>query len=134
MNPNPWIIIVVVMAAAVFGLDLLIRRKGFKNNTKEEKISLIVQMCAAGPYVFLSVLGMLWGLASGGAETLVGEILHSITLVMAGVFFIIAIIAMILSFVFRKKGKIKASIWVNIIALIYIVAVLGINYLIGALL
>ena len=60
---NPWIMILIVMAGAVFGLDYLIRRKKWQDNSKEEKISLFVNMFSVGPYVFLSALGMLWGIA-----------------------------------------------------------------------
>ena len=119
------------MAGIVFGLDYLLRRKKWKGNSKAEKISLIVHMLSVGPYVFLSVLGMLWGIASGSPETAFGELLNNVTLFMAGIYYIVAIAAVILSFVFRKKGKVKASIWVNIISLLYIVVVLGLNTIAG---
>ena len=128
---NPWLIILLAMAGIVFGLDYLLRRKKWKVNSKAEKISLIVHMLSVGPYVFLSVLGMLWGIASGSPETAFGELLNNVTLFMAGIYYIVAIAAVILSFVFRKKGKVKASIWVNIIALLYIVVVLGLNTIAG---
>ena len=123
----PWIIILFVLAGAVFGLDYFVRRKKWKDNSKAEKRSLIVHMLCGGPYVFLSGLGMLWGITSGSSETAFGKILCDVTLVMAGYYFIIAIAAMILSFVFRKKGKVKASIRVNVIALLYIILVLAVN-------
>ena len=128
---NPWIVITIVMAGVVFGLDYLIRRKGWKDNSKEEKISLIVNMFSVGPYAFLSALGILWGIVDGSPETAFGEILYDITLLMGGIYFIFAIAAIILSLIFRKKGKVKASILINIIALLYIIAVLGVNYLAG---
>ena len=39
---NPWVIILFVTAGVVFGLDYLFRRKKWKDNSQEEKISLIV--------------------------------------------------------------------------------------------
>ena len=131
---SPWVIILLLTAGVVFGLDYLLRRKKWKDNSKQEKISLIVNMFSVGPYIFLSVLGMLWGIASGAPETALGVTLYDATLAMAGVYFIIAAAAVILSFVFRKIGKNKASIWTNIIALSYIVVVLVVNYLAGKLL
>ena len=128
---NPWVMIMFVMAGIVFGLDYLFRRKKWNDNTKQEKISLLINMFSVGPYIFLSALGMLWGIVSGSAETAFGETLNDATLVMAGVFFIVAIVAVIMSFILRKIGKIKASIWINVIALLYIVAVFGVNYLAG---
>ena len=131
---NPWAVILLITAGAVFGLDYLFRRKKWRDNSKSEKISLIVHMFSVGPYAFLSVLGLLWGIASSSPETAFGEKLYYVTLTMAGIYFIIAIAAIILSFVLRKKGKIKASIWVNIIALLYIAVVLAVNHLASELL
>lgn len=131
---NPWIIILLSTAATVFVLDFLIRRKKWKNNTKEEKISLIINMFSVGPHIFLSALGMLWGIVSSSPKTAFGKMLNDVTLMMGTTYFIVAIAAVILSLVFRKTGKVKASIWINIIALVYIVAVLVINSFVGNLL
>ena len=131
---NPWIIILLFAAGVVFGLDYLLRRKAWHNNTKEEKISLLVNMFSAGPYVFLSALGVLWGIVPGSPETALGEVLYDATLIMGGIYFIVAAVATILSLIFRKIGKLKASIWINIIALVYIVAVLAVNSLAGKIL
>lgn len=56
---NPWITLTIIMAAIIFGIDFLLRRKKWNNNSTEEKISLLVNMFSAGIYTFLSVLGML---------------------------------------------------------------------------
>ena len=128
---NPWIIILFATAAAVFGLDYLIRRKKWKDNSKPEKISLLIHMFSVAPYVFLSVFGMLWGIVSDTPETALGRVLSDATLLLGGVYFIVAIAAVILSFVFRKRGKIKASIWTNVIAFAYIAVVLTVNYFAG---
>ena len=84
--------------------------------------------------MFLSALGMLWGIASDSPETAFGEMLYNATLVMGGTYFVVAIVAVILSFILRKMGKAKASTWVNVIALAYIVVVLVTNALVGAML
>ena len=131
---NPWIYITLMAAAVVFVVDLIVRRKTWKNNTKGEKISLLVNMFTGGPYVFLSALGMLWGITLGACETAFGQVIYDVTLAMGAYYFVFAFAAMILSLIFRKKGKIKASIWVNVIALAYIVAVLAVNYLVSILL
>ena len=131
---NPWLIILFVTAGTVFGLDYLFRRKKWKDNSREEKISLIVNMFSVGHYIFLSVLGMLWGIVAYSPETAFGEILYDATLMLGGIYFIVAIAAVILSFVLRKIGKVKASIWTNVIALAYIAAVLTVNYLVGNML
>jgi O-antigen/teichoic acid export membrane protein len=122
------------MAGAVFGLDYLLRRKKWKDNSKEEKISLLVNAFSVGPYLFLSVLGLLWGIVPGSPETAFGEMLYDVTLEMGGIYFLVAAAAVILSFVFRKIGKNKASIWINVIAFVYIVVVLGLNAFAGKIL
>ena len=131
---NPWIIILFVMAGIVFGLDYLCRRKKWRDNSKSEKISLLVNMFSVGVYIFLSALGMLWGIVSYCPETAFGKKLYDATLMLGGIYYIVAIAAVILSFVFRKMGKIKASIWTNVIAFAYIVVVLTVNYLAGKIL
>ena len=91
-------------------------------------------MFSVGPYAFLSALGMLWGIASNSPETDLGEVLYDATLMMGGIYFVIAIAAVIASLILRKKEKTKASIWVNVIALSYIAIVLTINSLVGKIL
>ena len=130
----PWIIILLAAAGAVFGLDYLLRRKKWNGNSKEEKISLLVNMFSVGPYVFLSILGILWGIVPSEPETPFGKALYDATLTMGGTFFIVAIAAAILSLILRKTGKIKASIRINIAALLYIAAVLAVNSLAGKIL
>ena len=131
---NIWIIILLAAAGIVFGLDYLLRRKAWKDNSKKEKISLLVNMFSVGPYIFLSALGALWGIVPGSPETALGEVLYDATLVMGGIYFVVAAVAVILSLVFRKKGKLKASIWINVIALVYIATVLAVNSLAGKIL
>lgn len=126
---NPWIIILLVAAAMVFILDYLFRRKKWKFNSKQEKISLLVNMFSVGPYIFLSAFGLLWGIVAGSPETVFGLILYKTTLMMGATFFAVAAVAVIMSLVFRKKGKIKASIWINVIAFVYIALVLAVNSL-----
>ena len=124
-----WIIILFVTAGVVFGLDYLFRRKKWMDNSKAEKISLLVNMFSVAPYIYLSALGILWGIVPMTPETSFGKAIYDATLSMGGIYFIIAIAAVILSFVFRKIGKAKASIWTNIIALLYIAVVLAANVL-----
>ena len=128
---NPWIIIVLIAAGIVFVIDRLLRKKKWEDNSKEEGISLLVNMFTSGPYVFLSAIGMMLGIVANSPKTFFGKVLNEVTLTMASTYFVVAIVALVLSLVFRKKGKIKASIWVNIIALVYIVAVMVVNSLVG---
>ena len=131
---NPWIIITLVMACIVFGIDYLLRRKKWRENSKDEKNSLLVNMFSCGPYAFLSVLGAFWGIVSYSPKTAFGDILYNATLIMGEFYFIVAIAAVIVSLLLRKKGKTKLSIWVNVSALTYIIIVLVVNSLAGKML
>ena len=131
---NPCIMLTLVFAGIVFGIDYLLRKKKWKNNTKGEKISLLINMFSVGPYAFLSAVGLLWGIASNSPETALGEVIYDVTLTMGSIYFVIAIAAVIVSLILRKYGKTKASIWVNAISLAYIVIVLFANHLAGLLL
>ena len=131
---NPWIIVTLAGAGIVLALDRLVRRTKWKDNSKAEKTSLLLNMFSAGPYVFLSALGLLWGIAGGSPESAFGQVLYDVTLTMGTLYFVVAAVAAISSLIFRKLGKIKASIWANIIALLYIAVVLAVNTLAGKLL
>ena len=126
---NPWITIALVSAAIVFGLDYVLRRKKWKDNTKAEKISLLINMFSVGVYVFASVLGLFWEITGSSADTALGEMIYNATLVMAGLIWVISIVATLGSFILRKKGKTKSSIWINIITLGYIIVVFVVSIL-----
>lgn len=129
-----WIIFALIGAGFVFLIDLLLRRKKWNANTKVEKVSLIVHMASIGPNLFLSALGLLWGIGGGSPKTVFGEVMYEVTLYMAAVYFIIALVATITAFVLRKIGKAKASTWVNIISIAYAVGTMLLNYLVSIIL
>lgn len=131
---NPWLIIAVIGAGIVFLIDYLLRRKKWTDNTKTERTSLIVHMISVPVYIFLSIFGMLWGIVAYSPDTAFGEVLYDATMTLAGYYWMIAAAAAIGSFVFRKIGKPKASIWINVIAFAYMAVLLGANSIAGKLL
>ena len=131
---NPWIIITLAASGTVFATDYLLRKKKWKENSRKEKISLLLNMLSAGLYTFMSVVGMFWGIVENNPETTFGKALYDITLFMGGTYFIVAATAVTTSLVLRKKEKTNASIWVNVVALAYIVVVLAVNSLVGKIL
>ena len=88
-------------------------------------------MASIVPYMIFSAFGMLMGIVGYGAETAFGIALTDIMLAMGGIFFIIAAVAVIATFILRKIGKIKASIWINVIAFAYILLVAIVHSLAG---
>ena len=131
---NPWLIIAVIGAGIVFLLDYLLRRKKWADNTKTERNSLIIHMISVPLYVFLSIFGLLWGIVAYSPDTAFGEALYDVTMTLGGYYWIAAAAAAIGSFIFRKIGKPKASIWINVIALAYMAVLLGANSIAGKLL
>ena len=126
---NPWIVFLLIGAVIIFVLDYIFRRKKWKGNTKAEKISLFLNMIFVGIYLFASALGLLWGITGGGADTAFGQGLYDVTLALLSFNWLVAIIATIGSFVLRKKGKIKASILINVIGLGYMIILFAISCL-----
>ena len=131
---NPWLIIAVIGAGIVFLIDYLLRRKKWTDNTKTERTSLIVHMVSLPLYVFLSIFGLLWGIVAYSPDTAFGEALYDVTMTLGGYYWIAAAAAAIGSFIFRKIGKPKASIWINVIALAYMAVLLEANSIAGKLL
>ena len=86
-------------------------------------------MIFVGIYLFASALGLLWGITGGGADTAFGQGLYDVTLALLSFNWLVAIIATIGSFVLRKKGKIKASILINVIGLGYMIILFAISCL-----
>ena len=126
---NPWFVILLLGAVVIFLLDYIFRRKKWKSNTKTEKVSLLLNMVFVGIYIFASGLGLLWGITGSGADTAFGQTLYDVTLTMLGFNWLIALVATIGAFILRKKGKIKASILINVIGLGYMIILFVINYL-----
>ena len=129
-----WIIIGLPFAGIIFGIDYLMRKTKWNDNTKGEKISLLVNMVSVVPYMILSAFGLFIGITGNGTETAFGNFLYNVTLYMAAIFVFVALAAVIATLILRKKGKIKASIWINVIAILYIVVVSVVNFLAGSLL
>ena len=77
---------------------------------------------------------MFWGIVGGSPKSAFGNVLYNITLILGESYFVVAIAAVIASFILRKIGKIKASIWINIISFLYIIVVLSLNNLVGNIL
>lgn len=126
-----WIIIGLPIAAAIFLIDYLLRRTKWKNNTTGEKISLLVNMVSVVPYMILSAFGILIGITGNGTETAFGNFLYHVTLYMAGFYFVIALATVVGTLILRKLKKTKASIWINVISIAYIIVVTTVNYLVG---
>ncbi len=131
---NPWISVMLVSAGIVFLLDLIVRRKKWKDNTKTEKISLLLNMFSVVIYAFSSVLGVFWGIAGGSPDTAFGKLFYDVTLKILACNGIVSIVAIVGSFILRKRGKAKTSILLNLLAMAYMIILFITNYFAGAVL
>jgi hypothetical protein len=111
---------------AFFLLDLLIRRTSWKNNTKDEKISLIINFITIPIYFLLGSVGVLFGIVDCSAQTELGKMLFDISVVMGSFTGITVIIVSVISIILRKQGRVRASKWVHIGSLAYIMLFAGI--------
>ena len=110
---NPWIAIGLFLALVYYLIDLIVRRKKWSNNTKEEKISLVLGMAILSVYAFCSALGMLIGIVGGGGSVL-SEFIHQATIAVGAVIWLLSLVSALGSIILRKKGKARASIMIHL--------------------
>lgn len=110
---NPWIVIGIFLAVVYYLIDLIVRRKKWSSNTKEEKISLVLGMAILSVYAFCSVLGMLVGIVGGGGSVL-SEVIHQATIAVGAVIWLLSLVSAIGSIILRKKGKARVSILIHL--------------------
>ena len=129
-----WVIVGLPIAGIIFLLDYLLRRKKWRDNTREEKVGLLLNMISVVPYMIFSAFGILMGITGNGTETALGNAIYEVTIALAEIYFIVALAAIIGTLILRKIGKNKASIWLNVSALAYIIVVAFVNYFANELL
>ena len=115
-----WLLLIALAAALMFGIDFLLRRKRWKKNTREEKQSLLVSLACLPAYVFLSVLGMLLGIAAPTAETVYGGLLFDMAVMTGRFIWVVSIAAFVLGLVLRKRGNPRGSKLAQLAAMGYI--------------
>ena len=124
-----WFILSAPLVGLILLLDFLLRKKKWRENTAGEKVSLLINLIAIAPYMVLSAYGILMGITGCGAETELGLIVYDVTLYMASAYVLVALGAVVVAFLLRLFGKVKASIWIHAAAIGYIVVLSVVNYL-----
>ena len=110
---NLWITIGIFLALVYYLIDLILRRRKWSSNTKEEKISLVLGMAILSVYAFCSALGMLVGIVGGG-NSILAEVVHQATIAVGAVIWLLSLVSAIGSIILRKKGKARASIMIHL--------------------
>lgn len=121
-----FIVTTIGLMIAFFLLDLLIRRTSWKNNTKDEKISLIINFITIPVYVLMGSIGVLFGIVDCNAQTEFGKMLFDVSVVLGTFTGFTAVIVSVSSIILRKKGRPRASKWVHIGSLAYLMLFAGI--------
>ena len=121
-----FILTIVVLILVFFGLDMLIRKTGWKDNTHDEKISLAINLLTIPVYYLMGSVGVLFGMVGTTAETELGTILFDISTILGAFTGVIVLIISIVSIILRKQGRTRASKWVHMGSLVYIMLFAGI--------
>lgn len=115
-----FLITLIVLIIAFFGLDMLIRKTSWKENTHDEKISLGINFLTIPIYYVMGSVGVLFGMVGTTAQTELGTILFEISTILGAFTGVIVIIISIFSIILRKQGRTRASKWVHMGSLVYI--------------
>lgn len=125
-----WIIPTLIFAGIILLIDFIVRRKKWSQNTKTEKIGLILTVVAAFPYIFCSIYGILFGIVGAQGTSAVMAALHNIVELCGKGIVFVSFAAVIASLVLRKLGKAAASNWSLGIGLIYCAVITGVSFLV----
>lgn len=123
-----WIVPTLIFAGVVLLIDCLLRRRKWGENTKTEKIGLILTLLVPFPYIFCSIYGSLFGIVGPRGNTPLMIALHEIV-VLGGVGIVfVCFAATVASLVLRRRGKAAASNWSLLIGLLYCVLITGVSF------
>ena len=125
-----WIIPILLFAGIILLVDFIVRRKKWSQNTKTEKIGLILTVVAAFPYIFCSIYGLLLGIVGAHGASAVMVVLHNIVELCGKGIVFVCLAAVIASLVLRKLGKAIASNWSLGIGLIYCAVITGVSFVV----
>ena len=125
-----WIVPTLFFAGIVLLIDFITRRKKWHENSKTEKIGLILTLLVSFPYIFCSAYGSLFGIVGPqGASSLMATLHEIVVLGGQGIVFV-CLAATIASLVLRKMGKALASNWSLMIGLLYCAVITGVSFLV----
>ncbi len=125
-----WSVPTLFFAGAVLLIDFIARRKKWCENTKTEKIGLVLTLLVAFPYIFCSIYGSLFGIVGPRGASSLMITLHEIAVLGGQGIVFVCLAATIASLVLRKRGKATASNWALLIGLFYCAVITGVSFLV----
>ena len=125
-----WIVPTLIFAGVVLLIDFIARKKKWNENTKSEKIGLILTLLVSFPYIFCSIYGSLFGIVGAqGASSLMIALHEIVVLGGKGIVFV-CLAATFASLVLRRRGKAAASNRALLIGLLYCAVITGGSFLV----
>ena len=125
-----WIVPTLIFAGVVLLIDFIARRKKWRENTKTEKIGLVLTLLVSFPYIFCSIYGSLFGIVGPQGTSSLMNALHEIVVLGGKGIGVICLAAAIVSLVLRKRDKATASNWSLLIGLLYCAVITGVSFLV----
>lgn len=125
-----WSIPTLALAGLILLIDFIVRRKKWDENTKTEKIGLILTLLVSFPYIFCSIYGVLFDIVGAkGTSALMITLYEIVVLGGKGIVFV-CLAATIASLVLRRLGKAAASNWSLVIGFLYCAVITGVSFLV----
>ena len=125
-----WIVPTLFFAGIVLLIDFIARRKKWHENSKTEKIGLILTLLVSFPYIFCSIYGALFGIVGPRGSTSLMIALHEIAVLGGTGIAWVCLAATIASLILRKRGKAAASNLALLIGLLYCAVITGVSFLV----
>ena len=126
-----WLVPSLLGAGIVLLIDFIVRRKKWKENTKTEKIGLILTVLFSFPYIFGSVYGVLLGILGTYSESPVEELINKVIVYGGKAIGPVCLTATIASLVLRKIGRSNVANRSLIIGFAYCMLIIGASYILG---
>ena len=125
-----WSVPTLIFAGVVLLFDFILRRKKWNENTKTEKIGLILTLLVSFPYIFCSIYGSLFGIVGAQGTSSLMIALHEIVVLGGKGVVFVCLAAAIASLVLRRLGRAVESNWSLVIGLLYCAVITGGSFLV----
>ena len=120
-----WLIPTLFFAGVVFLVDFILRRKKWCENTKIEKLGLVLTLLVSFPYIFCSIYGTLFDIVGPQGTSAFMTTLHEIVALGGKGIVFVSLAATIMSLALRKCRKAAASNWSLLIGFLYCAVITG---------
>lgn len=128
-----WILLIISYLVILGLVDYLIRKKHWRDNSLEEKRSLLVYFGCGIVYLVFSMIGVFVGISGEPYESGVGIALFNIAAYMSMATPAVCAIVSVLNIMLRKKNEFSKSNRIHLLAIIYILVSLLLSFIADAI-